>query len=141
MLTEAIRHFLDRSRVAHLATADAAGTPHIVPVCYAIEAAALYITIDQKPKRPSAKPLKRLSNILANPAAAICVDRYDETWSRLAWVLLRGRADILPNGPEHDRAQALLRQRYPQYRDMDIEALPVIALRIAKVTAWGDLSG
>ena len=141
MLTEPIRRFLDQSRVAHLATADAGGAPHIVPVCYAIDTGALYITIDQKPKRASEKPLKRIANILANPAAAICVDRYDENWSRLAWVLLRGRAEILAGGAEHDHAQSLLRQRYAQYRGMEIDPLPVIALRIAKVTAWGDLSG
>ena len=141
MLTEPQRRFLATSRVAHLATADAGGAPHIVPVCYAVEGGALYITIDQKPKRASEKPLKRIANILANPAAAICVDRYDENWSRLAWVLLRGRAEILAGGAEHDHAQFLLRQRYTQYRSMEIDPLPVIALRIARVTAWGDLSG
>ena len=141
MLTEPQRHFLATSRVAHLATADAGGAPHIVPVCYAVDAGALYITIDQKPKRASERPLKRIANILANPAAAICVDRYDENWSRLAWVLLRGRAEILTGGAEHDHAQSLLRQRYTQYRSMVIDSLPVIALRIARVTAWGDLSG
>ena len=55
--------------------------------------------------------------------------------------MLRGRADILADGPEHDRAQALLRERYAQYRTMQLAELPVIALRIERVTAWGNLAG
>jgi PPOX class probable F420-dependent enzyme len=138
MLTEAQRRFLGAGRVAHLATADARGAPHVVPVCYAIADTTLYVTIDEKPKRHDA-PLKRLRNILANPAAAVTVDRWDEDWTRLAWVMLRGRAEILPFGAEHDSAQDLLRARYPQYRTMDLAPLPVIALRIERASSWGRL--
>ena len=137
MLTDQVRSFLNTVRVGHLATADASGAPHVLPVCYAVGDEALYITIDEKPKRPSARPLKRLANILQNPAIAVCVDRYDEDWTRLAWVMLRGRAEILACGREHDQAQTLLRARYPQYRTMRIEELPVITLRIERMTSWG----
>ena len=138
MLKDIQRRFLETSRVAHLATADAASVPHLVPVCYAVDGATLYITVDEKPKRQDI-PLKRLRNIQQNPAVAVTVDRWAEDWSRLAWVMMRGRADILRNGPEHDTAQALLRERYPQYRSMAIESLPVIAVRIQRVLSWGDL--
>jgi len=138
MLKDIQRRFLEASRVAHLATADAAGVPHLVPVCYAVAGTTLYITVDEKPKRQDI-PLKRLRNIQQNPAVAVTVDRWAEDWSRLAWVMMRGRADILRNGPEHDTAQALLRERYPQYRSMAIESLPVIAVRIQRVLSWGDL--
>ncbi len=137
-LTHAARAFCERGRVARLATADAQGVPHLVPVCYAIIGNALYITIDEKPKRTD-RPLKRLRNIAENPEIAVTVDRWDEDWSRLAWVMLRGRAEILPSGEEHDRAQAGLRERYPQYRTMDLGPLPVIAMRIARATQWGAL--
>ena len=110
-----------------------------MPVCFACTDTTLYITIDTKPKGSVVK-LKRLQNINANPQAAFIADRYDEDWSRLGWVMLRGTAEILDAGAEHDRAQALLRTRYPQYRAMPIEALPVIALRVARVTTWGNLS-
>jgi PPOX class probable F420-dependent enzyme len=139
MITAAARAFLEASRVGHLATADARAAPHVVPVCFACSDTTLYITIDAKPKGSVAK-LKRLQNISANPQAAFIADRYDEDWSRLGWVMLRGTAEILDAGAEHDRAQALLRTRYPQYRAMPIEALPVIALRVARVTTWGNLS-
>ncbi|HEX5453164.1 MAG TPA: TIGR03668 family PPOX class F420-dependent oxidoreductase [Stellaceae bacterium] len=132
------RRFLETGRVGHLATADRNGVPHLVPVCYAVEGASLYITIDEKPKRHDISP-KRVRNILENPNATFLADRWDEDWTRLAWVMLRGRAEILASGPEHDRAQDLLRARYPQYRAMDLALLPVIALRIARATHWGDL--
>ncbi len=140
VLTDTVRAFCEQSRVARLATADAKGVPHLVPVCYAIIGDSLYITIDEKPKRTDV-PLKRLRNIVVNPEVAVTIDRWDEDWRRLAWVMLRGRAEILPDGEEHDRAQSRLRERYPQYRTMDLAPLPVIALRIARVSGWGDLEG
>lgn len=134
------RAFVAAQRVGRLATADAQGAPHVVPVCFAVVDDTLYVTIDAKPKRVAGGSLKRLRNIAANPSAAFVVDRYAEDWSRLGWVMLRGRAEILAAGAEHDTAQAALRARYPQYRAMDLASLPVIALRIGRVTAWGDLS-
>ena len=139
MLTEAQRRFVESRRVGHLATADAAGAPFLTPVCFGLAGDAIYITIDEKPKRRDV-PLKRVRNILENPQAAFIVDRWDEDWTRLGWVMLRGRAEILAAGPEHDRAQALLTARYPQYRAMHLADLPAIALRIARATSWGDLS-
>ena len=140
MLTKAQRRFVETCRVGHLATADVGGAPYLVPVCFALDELALYITIDEKPKRASARPLKRLRNLIENPSVAFVADRYDEDWQRLGWIMLRGRADILADGVEHDRAQALLRERYPQYRTMELAELPVIALRITQVTSWGNLA-
>jgi PPOX class probable F420-dependent enzyme len=139
MLSEQQARFLASLRVGHLATADARAVPHLVPVCFVVSEGALYITIDQKPKGDP-RALKRLRNIAENPLAAFVADRYDENWARLGWVMLRGPAEILAEGVEHDRAQALLRARYPQYRGMALDSLPVIAIRIARVTSWGNLS-
>ena len=139
MLSVPQARFLEHSRVGHLATADARGAPHLVPVCFVVADAALYITIDQKPKGDP-RALKRLRNILENPVAAFVADRWDEDWTRLGWVMLRGPAEILAEGAEHDRAQAHLRMRYPQYQKMALDGLPVIAIRIQRVTSWGDLS-
>jgi PPOX class probable F420-dependent enzyme len=133
------RRFLEQRRIAHLATADRSGEPHLVPVCFALTGATLYITIDEKPKRRGG--LKRLRNIAENPSVAVTADHYDEDWTKLGWVMLRGRAEILTQGAEHDEAQELLRERYPQLRAMAIAELPVIALRIARVTSWGRLAG
>jgi len=139
ILSERETGFLAARRVGHLATADVRAAPHLVPVCFVVSDGTLYITIDQKPKGDP-RTLKRLKNIIENPVAAFVADRYDEEWARLGWVMLRGPAEIFPEGAEHDRVQALLRSRYPQYRDMELDGLPVIALRIQRVTSWGDLS-
>ena len=139
MLSARERAFLDGRRIGHLATADRSAAPHVVPVCFGLAEDRLYITIDQKPKREGGRPLKRLSNIADNPRVAIVFDRYDEDWQRLAWVMLHGRAEILSAGIEHDRAQTLLRSRYPQLDAMQIGQLPVIAIDIERVASWGDL--
>lgn len=139
LLSDVERRFLSSRRVARLATADAAGAPHVVPVCFALGEETAYIAIDRKPKGDP-RALKRLRNIAENPNAALVADRYEEDWTRLGWVLLRGPAEILDAGAEHAQAQALARSRYPQLAAMDIAELPVIALRIARVTSWGDLS-
>jgi PPOX class probable F420-dependent enzyme len=139
MLSEQENRFLASRRVGHLATADARGAPHVVPVCFVVSEGVLFITIDQKPKGDP-RGLKRLRNIIENPATAFIADRYDEDWTRLGWVMLRGPAEILADGAEHDRAQALLRSRYRQYQGMELAGLPVIAIRIERVTSWGDLS-
>src|SRR5215470_15271582 len=117
MLSEQQARFLTSRRVGHLATADARGRPHLVPVCFIVSEGTLYVTIDQKPKGDP-RTLKRLKNIIENPVAAFVADRYDEDWTRLGWVMLRGPAQILIDGAEHDRAQALLRLRYRQYQGM-----------------------
>ncbi|MCY4407721.1 MAG: TIGR03668 family PPOX class F420-dependent oxidoreductase [Rhodospirillaceae bacterium] len=135
VLGEDERAFLEGQRVAHLATADGAGIPNVGPVCFAVAGDSLYMTIDRKPK--SGKPLKRLRNIAENPHVALTADHYDDDdWSRLRWVMVRGRAEILESGAEHDDAQRLLRAKYPQYRAMDLAPLPVIAIRIERVTSW-----
>src|ERR671939_134241 len=99
-LEPAIAAFLARQRVGHLATADAAGQPHVIPVCYALVGRAVYSVLDLKPKQ----------------RAALVVDVYAEDWSRLGYVLLRGTARLVESGPEHADALVALRERYPQYR-------------------------
>ena len=139
MLSDTERRFLAQQRVAHLATADKRAVPHVVPVCFAIREHTLYITIDDKPKR-SVTALKRLRNVAENPAVALVADHYDEDWTRLGWVMLHGRAEILSEGTEHGDAQALLRERYPQLRAMQIAEYPVIAVRIERTSSWGNLA-
>jgi PPOX class probable F420-dependent enzyme len=130
--------------VAHLATADGAGAPHVVPVCFIVAGDRAFIAIDEKPKRRSDKMLKRLANIAANPKVALVTDHYDDAdWSRLGWVMIRGPAEVLEGGADagdQAMAQRLLQARYPQLAAMDLTGLPVIAIQVAQVTSWGDLT-
>src|SRR5207253_5067300 len=90
--TAEARQFLEAHRVGHLATAGADGAPNVVPVCYALDDEALCFVADERPKRRPARELLRLRNLRANPRAALVVDDYDEDWTRLAYVLVRGPA-------------------------------------------------
>lgn len=140
VLDAAERAFLERERVGRLATAGASGAPRVVPVCYAPSAESVHIAIDEKPKRGDPRRLGRLRDIAANPRVMLLVDRYDHAdWSRLGWLALRGRAEVLEGGAEHARALAALRARYPPYRAMALEALPVIAVRVESARSWGRL--
>ena len=129
--------FMERRRVARLATADAAGEPYVIPVCYACDGSSLYIALDAKPKRVAPERLRRVRNILENPRVALVVDHYAEDWRELAYLLVRGTAELLPPGiAEHQKAIALLRKRYPQYSAMPIHEQPAIAIRPSSVVAW-----
>ena len=137
--TAEARRFLEAHRVGHLATAGADGAPHVVPVCYALDDDALYFVADEKPKRRPARELQRLQNLRENPRAALVVDDWDEDWTRLAWVLVRGPARVVDEPGAHRTALALLRARYPQYAAMaldDPDRSPVVRIEPARVVVW-----
>lgn len=131
--------FIERQRVARLATADADGNPHVIPVCYACDGTRLYTPLDEKPKRVAGTQLRRVRNITARPQVALVIDYYDdEDWSRLGYVLVHGRAGLLsPDHPRHAPAVALLRLRYRQYLTMALERSPVIMITPTHITSWG----
>src|SRR5881628_701246 len=116
--TAEARRFLEAHRVGHLATAGADGIPHVVPVCFACDDGGIYFIADQKPKRRPARELLRLQNLRVNPRAALVVDDWDEDWTRLAWLLVRGPARFVDDPGAHAAALGLLRARYPQYDAM-----------------------
>ena len=140
-LTESQTRFLADARVARLATADADGRPHAIPVCFAYAdlgyGEAVYIVLDQKPKTTELIRLRRVRNILANPQAALVVDHYEEDWQSLRYILVSCRAALLTGDePEAAGAVALLREKYSQYRDMALDGNPVIKLTPQRYTAW-----
>jgi PPOX class probable F420-dependent enzyme len=124
---------LASGRVGHLATADASGTPHVVPFVFVLDGETVYWAVDEKPKR--SRRLKRLTNIEANPNVEMVVDGYDEEWDRLWWVRASGPARILEQGGERTRALDLLRQKYPQYR-VNMPRGDVVAIELVRVTGW-----
>jgi PPOX class probable F420-dependent enzyme len=137
-LPETVAGFISAARVGHLGTADASGQPLVVPVCYAFDGEALYSAVDAKPKSRDPQDLKRIRNIRENARVSVVIDHYDEDWSRLRYVMLQGRADLLTDGPEFSRGIDLLLAKYPQYRVMGLsrEAGMMIRVRPARVTEW-----
>jgi len=125
-----MRERVAAARVARLATVDAAGRPHLVPICFALEGDTLYSAVDEKPKR--SQRLKRLENIRAQREVAVLVDHYEEDWTRLWWVRLDGAASVVEEGPDREHGLELLRAKYEQYRS----ELPTGAVIVVRVERW-----
>jgi PPOX class probable F420-dependent enzyme len=138
-LSRKIRTLIRSARFAHLATADSAGQPLVIPICFVFDGNRIYSPIDEKPKRIAPQKLKRLRNIEANPQVSLVIDRWDEDWRKLAYILVSGKARILLSGQRHRRAVNLLRKKYRQYRSMAIDQRPMIVIRPGSVKVWGNL--
>ena len=135
-----VEAFIKKLPVARLATADAAGRPSVVPVCFVLVGGYFYTPIDEKRKSVSWGRLKRLRNIEVNPSVSLVIDHYEVDWTALGYVLVRGVAEtIAPRGryaKEHAEVIARLRSRYPQYRNARIDQKPLIKISPESVTLW-----
>jgi PPOX class probable F420-dependent enzyme len=120
---------LSSARVARLALLDERDLPRVLPVTFAVWEGAVWSAIDRKPKR-TAQPA-RVRRLRRRPEAALLVDRYDEDWSRLAWVELRGTVTIHPIGPALDA----LVGKYDQYR-AETPPGPLLRLEVRGVVHW-----
>ena len=128
--------FVQTHRVARLATSSD-DSPSVVPICYVFDGERLYTPIDEKPKQVEPGSLKRVRNINSNRNVAIVVDDYSEDWSKLTYVLIRGSAEIINAGDsEHSTAIKLLREKYEQYRSMNLEARPIIKVTPVRIKHW-----
>jgi len=128
-LSREMRALLEQARRGALATIGGDGTPHVVPVCYAIRGAEIVLEVDDKPKRDT--KLQRVRNIEANPRVSLLADHWDENWTRLGWVMVRGVARIeAPGG-----ASEVLRAKYIQYDTTDLGG-PVVAIEPQIINWW-----
>jgi PPOX class probable F420-dependent enzyme len=145
VLPAAERSFVEAARRAVLTTIAPDGRPRPVPICFVLDPRRpiLYTPLDDKPKTTQ-DPLRlaRVTDILADARVAVLIDRWDEDWSRLAWVRMVGQASVLPLDADpavHADVVAALRARYPQYASHDLETRPVIRIAIQHTTSWGAL--
>jgi PPOX class probable F420-dependent enzyme len=120
-----------------MATVDASGQPHAIPIVYVYDGGRLYTPIDKKPKRVGdLYQLQRIRDIRAEPRVAVIIDEYSDDWEKLAWVQIRGRAGILETGRIYQTAVSLLVDKYPQYREMTLDGRPLIAITLERVVSW-----
>ena len=133
-----MRRLVAEARVARLATTEADGRSHLVPLCFVLEGDVLYSAVDRKPKR--SPRLKRLENVAVHPEVTLLVDHYEEDWSRLWWVRLRGTARVLEDGPEQARALSLLAAKYEQDRSEPPPG-PVVAVGLTEWRSWSASPG
>jgi PPOX class probable F420-dependent enzyme len=140
IFSKAAYDFVAAMRVARLATAGADARPYVVPIVFALDGERLYTPVDQKPKLVAPNQLRRVRNILANPQVSVVVDRYDEDWTQLAWVLMTGTAEVRDEGDLHTRGRTLLEDKYPQYQTMRLDTRPLIIVTLDRVRSWGSMS-
>lgn len=133
---EALRR-LEISTVGHLATVRPEGTPHLVPVTYAVIDNQVVTMVDHKPKTTS--HLQRLANVEANGAASLLVDQYSDEWSDLWWVRVDGSASVHRDGSVRRQATAALVAKYFQYQEQQPKG-PAIVMSIDQVSYWSSTS-
>ncbi|TQK52962.1 PPOX class probable F420-dependent enzyme [Streptomyces sp. SLBN-118] len=119
--------------VARLATVGSSGTPHLVPVTFAVDGDLVCFAVDHKPK--STRDLRRLRNIRANDQVSVLVDDYADDWSRLWWVRADGHAEVVDEGERLGRVLELLRAKYVQYRERCPEG-PAVLIRVTRWSGW-----
>jgi len=126
------RSLVEESRVARLGLLDGHGRARVLPVAYAVAGSRIVSAVDDKPKRVAGRELARVRWLRARPAAALTVDRYDDDWSRLAWVQLLGSVSVCDVDAE---ALAALRAKYAPYRER-APGGPLLVLRVERAVWW-----
>lgn len=134
------RAYLATARVARLATADADGRPHAVPICFALHDDAVVTPIDEKPKANEPHALRRVRDVTQNPRVALLADHYHDDWDRLGWLKIHGTATVhQPDHDDHHSAVTALQTKYPQYHDHALHDRPIIHITPGSVHHWGTL--
>jgi PPOX class probable F420-dependent enzyme len=134
-----VRDRIDAARIGRMATVRPDGTPHIVPITFAISNETLVTAVDAKPKRTT--KLQRLQNLRANPAVSIIVDHYADDWSALWWIRIDGLAKVVDrelessDAPARSAATETLIAKYPQYQVTPPDG-PVIIVQPTRWTMW-----
>ena len=130
MEEENARRLASEARVARVGTVDERGRVHLVPIVFALDGETLYSSTDA-----GERLAKRLRNLERDPRVTVLVDVYDEDWSKVWWVRLRGEGRVLSGGPEFERAYMLLREKYPQYEEAPADG-PLMAVDVAEWSGW-----
>ena len=127
------RHLLTTATVAVLATVRPDGSPHVVPIVFAVGEDTIYSAVDHKPK--SSTRLARLENIAAYPRVSVLAQHYTDDWEQLWWVRVDGDASVLESPADKQTAIELLTAKYHQYENRAPTG-DVISIRIEKITGW-----
>src|SRR5215218_805932 len=129
-ITHVIEEFIKRARVARLATVDYTSKPHLVPVVFVFDGNHFFIPIDQKRKTVKPQRLKRIKNIQDNPNVALLIDKYSEDWTKLAFVMIQGKASIITSKTQGNiqlqEAYKKLETKYRQYQKIGLGKMCII---------------
>lgn len=113
---------------------DDRGGPRVLPVTFALAGGAVWSAVDHKPKRRPGAELARVRFLRSRPAASLCVDRYDDDWSQLAWVQALGQVAVVEDEPPGDALAALV-EKYAPYGERAPDG-PLLRLRVDRALCW-----
>jgi PPOX class probable F420-dependent enzyme len=125
---------LGEQRRGHLGLLDPSGAPRVLPVTFVVLDGAVWSAVDHKPKRVEGDELARVRWLKAEPRSVFTVDRYDDDWTRLAWVQLLGATAVV-EADEHGAVLDALAERYTQYRERR-PAGPLLRLTPERTLCW-----
>lgn len=134
-----VEEFIERARVARLATIDSEFKPHLVPVVFVFDGNHFFIPVDEKRKTAKPEKLRRIKNIHDNPNVALLIDEYSEDWTKLAFVMIQGKASIMrtkiQGNIQLQQAYEKLITKYVQYQKIGVGEV-CIMIKPEKVVSW-----
>ncbi len=140
IITPPIEEIIERARVARLATIDSEFKPHLVPVVFVFDGNHFFIPVDEKRKTAKPEKLKRMRNIQDNPNATLLIDEYSEDWTKLAFVMIQGKASVATKEEGNiqvRQAYKKLMTKYIQYQKVGIGEMCII-ITPKKVASWSN---
>jgi PPOX class probable F420-dependent enzyme len=133
-----VEEFIERARVARLATIDTEFKPHLVPVVFVFDGNHFFIPLDEKRKTAKPEKLKRIRNIQDNPNVALLIDEYSEDWTKLAFLMIQGKASVASKTEGNIQvreAYKKLMTKYIQYQKVGVGEMCII-ITPKKVASW-----
>jgi PPOX class probable F420-dependent enzyme len=140
IILPAVEEFIERARVARLATIDSEFQPHLVPVVFVFQGNHFFIPVDEKRKTAKPQKLKRIRNIQDNPNVSLLIDEYSEDWTKLAFVMIQGKASISTKEEGNiqvRQAYKKLMTKYIQYQKVGVGEMCII-ITPKKVVSWSN---
>ncbi len=140
IIPPAVEEFIERARVARLATIDSEFKPHLVPVVFVFDGNHFFIPLDEKRKTAKPEKLKRIRNIQDNPNVTLLIDEYSEDWTKLAFVMIQGKASVATKEEGNIQvreAYKKLMTKYLQYQKVSVGEMCII-ITPKKVASWSN---
>jgi PPOX class probable F420-dependent enzyme len=138
IIPPAVEEFIERARVARLATIDSEFKPHLVPVVFVFNGNHFFIPVDEKRKTAKPEKLKRIRNIQDNPNVTLLIDEYSEDWTKLAFVMIQGKASVATKEEENIQVRQAYKKlmiKYLQYQKVGLGERCII-ITPKKVASW-----
>jgi len=129
---------IKEAKVARLATVDQKSHPYVVPVVFVFHENSFFIPLDEKTKTVNSRKLKRVKNIEKNSNVTLLIDKYQNDWKKLFFLMIHGKATVIDgNSKLMDKIHKLLISKYPQYKKIGI-GNSCIMINPTKVTFWNN---